>query len=191
MGADRVRAVDEDRWLAAAAEGDQEAFGELVRRYQEEVYALALRIVPDRDLAADVTQDAFVRAWRALPRFRGEARFSTWLYRITVNTAFTHRARRRRDRSVSLEGMPVEPEAEGLTPERAGESVAARRDLERALAELRPSARVVVVLKDVYGWSHAEIAEELGISVTAAKVRLHRARRRLRRLLWPHRGYRG
>jgi RNA polymerase sigma-70 factor (ECF subfamily) len=166
-----------------ARRGDQEAFAELVRIHQHEVYTLAARIVVDRDLAGDVAQDAFVRAWRAIPRFRGDARFSTWMHRITVNTAFTHRERRKRRRTEPLE-VANEPEAEGLTPERAGDVAGMRDELQRALASLPESLRAVVVLKDVYQWTHAEIGEQLGISVTAAKVRLHRGRKRLRDVLW-------
>lgn len=178
-----VRRVDEEALVELARRGDQQAFAELVRVHQHEVYTLAARIVADRDLAGDVTQDAFVRAWRAIPRFRGDARFSTWMHRITVNTAFTHRERRKRRRTEPLE-VAREPEAEGLTPERAGDVAGMRVELSRALASLPESLRAVVVLKDVYEWTHAEISEQLGISVTAAKVRLHRGRKRLRDILW-------
>lgn len=178
-----VKRPDEEALVDLAREGDREAFAQLVRAHQHEVYTLAARIVVDRDLAGDVAQDAFVRAWRAMPRFRGDARFSTWMHRITVNTAFTHRERRKRRKTEPLEAAN-EPEAEGLTPERAGDVAGMRDELQRALASLPESLRAVVVLKDVYQWTHAEIGEQLGISVTAAKVRLHRGRKRLRDLLW-------
>lgn len=178
-----VKRFDEQALVDLARQGDQDAFAELVRIHQHEVYTLAARIVIDRDLAADVSQDAFVRAWRAMPRFRGDAQFSTWMHRITVNTAFTHRERRKRRRAEPLE-TAGEPEAEGLSPERAGDVAGMRDELERALASLPESLRAVVVLKDVYQWTHAEIGEQLEISVTAAKVRLHRGRKRLRDILW-------
>ena len=182
-----VRRYDEPELVNLAREGDVGAFTELVQTYRNEVYTLALRIVADRELAADVAQDAFIRAWRAMPSFRGEARFSTWMYRITANTAFTQRERARKRRADSLDDLHVEPEASGPTPERAAESAGVRPQLERAIAALPASLRIVVVLKDVYDWSHAEIADHLGISVTAAKVRLHRGRRLLREALWPER----
>jgi len=165
--------------LARARSGDGEAFGEFVWRHQDSLYALALRLVGP-DLAADVAQEALLRAWRALPRFRGEAAFGTWLHRITVNTAWTLRRRARRHAVEPLEG---DVEDRGLPPERAGELAEIRAGLGRAVAALTPGQRAVVVLRDVYGWSNAETARELGITEVTAKVRLHRARLRLRSLL--------
>jgi RNA polymerase sigma-70 factor (ECF subfamily) len=169
----------EEQLLARARAGDREAFGDLVRRYQDTVYTLALRLVGP-DLAADVAQEALLRAWRALPRFRGEAAFATWLHRITVNTAWTMRRRARRQAADPLEA-DIEDRAQ--PPEQAGEMVEVRAGLRRALAALTPGQRSVVVLRDVYGWSNAEAARELGITEITAKVRLHRARLRLRVLL--------
>jgi RNA polymerase sigma-70 factor (ECF subfamily) len=166
-----------------ARSGDRDAFGELVRIHQHEVFTLAVRLVRDRELAADVTQDSFVRAWRAMPKFRGDAKFSTWLHRITVNTAWTHRSRVNKVRLDPIDSLPAEPASEGIDPIRAGESVSVRPTIEEALGHLSSSVRSVVVLKDVYDWSHAEIAEQLDISVTAAKVRLHRGRKELRQRL--------
>jgi RNA polymerase sigma-70 factor (ECF subfamily) len=181
-----VERYEESELVERASRGDQAAFTELVRAHQHEVYTLAVRMVSDRELAYDVAQEAFVRAWRAIERFRGDAKFSTWMHRITVNTAFTHRDRRKRTRVDSLDDIYREPESASLSPERGGESAAMRGPLEEALNELPESLRAVVVLKDVYEWSHTEIAEHLDISVTAAKVRLHRARKSLRITLWKH-----
>lgn len=180
MSVREVRGHDEDELVARARKGDTSAFAELVRNHQDGVYTLAVRIVSDRDLAYDVTQDAFVRAWRGIDRFRGDARFATWLHRITANVAFTHHERRKRTAADSLDDGFYEPADDGVGPERAGESAAVRTHLERALSDLPIGLRSVVVLKDVYEWSHAEVAEALEITVTAAKVRLHRARKRLR-----------
>lgn len=186
MSEREVGPVNEEDLVSLAASGDDAAFGELVRIHQHEVYTVALRMVSDRELANDVAQEAFIRAWRAIGRFRGDAKFSTWMHRITVNTALTHRERRKRNRTDALDAMYFEPEAEGLTPERAGESAATRANLELALLELADPLRAVVVLKDIYGWSHAEISEHLEITVTAAKVRLHRGRKSLRDTLWEY-----
>ena len=183
MSVHEVRRLSEDALVERARAGDREAFGELVRIHQNEVFTLALRIVGDPDEAADVAQDAFVRAWRAFPRFRGDAQYSTWMYRIVVNAAFTHRGRRTRRRIESLDGLHVEPVDAAPSPERWGESALAQRPIEMALLELPVSVRAVVVLKDVYDWSHAEISRELDITVAAAKVRLHRGRKRLRGVL--------
>lgn len=183
MASGEVR-PDETKIVERARNGDREAFAELVRNHQNEVFTLALRLVGDREQAADVSQEALVRAWRALPKFRGEARFSTWLHRIVVNTAWSHNRRRRRHRSDVLDPHHDAADESTVTPDRVMESAHARSDILRALDALSPGTRAVVVLKDVYDWSHSEIADHLGISVTAAKVRLHRGRKRLRDLLW-------
>lgn len=163
-----------------ARHGDRDAFGELVRIHQNEVYTLAVRLVRDPDQASDVAQDSFVRAWRAMPNFRGDAKFSTWMHRITVNTAWTHRAKRNRVKVDSIDVLQNDPESDSLDPVRAAESASIAPMISRALLELSDSVRAVVVLKDVYGWSHVEVADHLDISVTAAKVRLHRGRKELR-----------
>ena len=178
MKSDRVKG--EDRALVERAQrGDRDAFGELVWRYQDTVYTLAMRLVGP-DLAPDVAQEAMIRAWKALPRFRGEASFGTWLHRITVNTAWTHRKRAARHVAAELEDAVADPRP---GPEHAGEMADLRLRITAALDRLSPGQRMVVVLRDVAGWSHAEIARELGITQTTAKVRLHRARRRLQDLL--------
>jgi RNA polymerase sigma-70 factor, ECF subfamily len=170
--------------IARAQEGDKAAFAALVREHGNEVYTLARRLVGDPHLAADVAQETLIRAWKALPKFRGDAQFSTWLYRITVNTAWTQRSRARRQRELPLEeyGDMAAP-YDARHPEVAGELLELRGRLRAALDSLPEGQRQVVVLKDVYDWSHIEIAEAMGISVSAAKVRLHRARARLARYL--------
>lgn len=183
MEREQVEPLEPQDLIEKAKLGDRDAFGELVAQHQHEVFTLAVRLMRDRDLAADVSQDAFIRAWRAMPKFRGDAKFSTWMHRITVNTAWTHREKQKRVRLDPLESMASEPQASTLDPVRAGEAASASPRIEEALMELTSSIRAVVVLKDVYGWSHSEIAEHLDISVTAAKVRLHRGRKDLRHLL--------
>jgi RNA polymerase sigma-70 factor (ECF subfamily) len=183
MERDRVESVQPHDLVELARNGDRDAFGQLVRIHQHEVFTLAVRLVRDRDLASDVTQDAFVRAWRAMPKFRGEAKFSTWLHRITVNTAWTHRTRMNKVRLDPIESLTSDPESEALDPVRGGEAASASTSIEEALRGLSASVRSVVVLKDVYDWTHGEIAEHLDISVTAAKVRLHRGRKQLRSML--------
>jgi RNA polymerase sigma-70 factor (ECF subfamily) len=183
MYRDQVERSDPNELVDLARDGDRDAFGELVRIHQHGVYTLAVRLVRDRDLASDVAQDAFVRAWRAMPSFRGDAKFSTWIHRITVNTAWTHRAKQNRIRHDALDSLHAEPASDAIDPVRAGESVSAAPHIEEALLDLSESVRAVVVLKDVYGWSHGEIADHLDISVTAAKVRLHRGRKDLRHRL--------
>ena len=174
---------DEQALIARAKEGDSEAFGELVWRYRDTVYTLAVRLVGP-DLAADVAQEALIRAWRAMPRFRGEAALGTWLHRITVNTAWTMRKRAARHEAQQLDEEVFDQAIDHATgPEKAGEMIEVRAGLRAVIERLSPGQRAVLVLRDVYGWSHAEVARELGITHTTAKVRLHRARKRARALL--------
>jgi RNA polymerase sigma-70 factor, ECF subfamily len=176
----RVEDPKEQELIARAQSGDRAAFAALVRAHQDEVYTLARRLVGDPHMAADVAQDTLIRAWRALPNFRGDARLSTWLHRITVNTAWTHKDRLRRHPTAPLEEyyqLPAPRDSDH--PEVAGEILELRGQLRAALDRLPEGQRQVVVMKDVHGWSHQEIADAMDISVTAAKVRLHRARARL------------
>ncbi|HKZ28607.1 MAG TPA: sigma-70 family RNA polymerase sigma factor [Acidimicrobiia bacterium] len=184
MRPQRVEWHDIEALVARAREGSNEAFEALVEAHQHEVFGLALRLVVDRELAADVSQEAFIRAWRALPDFRGDAAFSTWLYRITVNVAWTLKKRKDRHAAQPLDESPELADVRRRSdPEHAGENSELRAKLAAALDDLNPAHRSVVVLKDIYGWSHSEVAESLGISVTAAKVRLHRAHLKLREQL--------
>jgi RNA polymerase sigma-70 factor (ECF subfamily) len=173
--------------LEAARRGEPGAFEELVERTHRRVYTLAHRLVGDRHEAEDVAQEAYMRAYRSLRGFRGEARFETWLYRITTNAAMSHLRRRGRFGDVLAEGderLSREPEPRDL------DEVVERDEVERALAALPPGQRTVVLLKDVYGFSCQEIGDEIGISEGAVKVRLHRARRRLKEEVYgPTRGH--
>lgn len=180
----RVESDDMEELVARAREGSSQAFEKLVEAHQHEVFGLALRLVVDRELAADVSQEAFIRAWRALPKFRGDAAFSTWLHRITVNVAWTLKKRKARHAALALNESPeVADRRQGSDPVRTSENTELKAKLAAALNDLNPAQRSVVVLKDVYGWTHNEVAEWLGITVTAAKVRLHRGHLRLRELL--------
>jgi RNA polymerase sigma-70 factor, ECF subfamily len=178
-----------NRLVAAARDGDRQAFDELVRRTYVDTYTLAVRLTANEEDARDVVQEAYLRAWKGIKRFRGDAQFSTWLYRITANAAYTLVQKRRRRRTEPLETVdePVEA-AVGAQPEAAAESALLLEQLSAAVAELPPKLRAIVVLKDVYGLSHEDIAAELGISIAAAKVRLHRARKKLRDRLFEEQG---
>jgi len=178
---DIEREQPEDQLVTAARAGDRQAFEELVRLTYLDTYALALRLTANEEDACDVVQDTYLRAWKGIGRFRGDSQFTTWLYRITANTAATHLRRRQRTRTESLDSV-AEPEElrREILPADAAESGAELARLSAALDQLPPKLRAVVVLKDVYDQPHDVIADQLGISVTAAKVRLHRARKRLR-----------
>lgn len=170
--------------VEAARDGSRPAFDELVRRTYVDTYTLALRLTGHEEDARDVVQEAYLRAWKGLKRFRGDAQFTTWMYRITANAAYTHIQKRTRQRTVNLDDVeePVEVALEAR-PEAMAESNAGLAELAEAVDHLPPTLRQVVILKDVYGLPHEAIAEELDISVAAAKVRLHRGRKKLRDLL--------
>ena len=171
-----------------AARGDVDAFDELVRATYAESYTLAYRLTGDDDDAHDVVQEAYLRAFRSIRRFRGDAQFTTWLYRITANCASTHLGRRRRTRHETLDDeISVADRHPDRDPALAADGSLLRARVEAAIEELPARLRAVVVLRDVYDLNHAEIADELGISESAAKVRLHRARRRLRAQVFPAR----
>ncbi len=175
--------------VAAARDGDQRAFEELVRATYAETYTLAYRLTGDEEDARDVVQESYMRAYRGLKRFRGDAAFTTWLYRITANCAATQLGRRSRHRHDELDDeTPLADERPEIDPESQADAGALRDRLQAALTELPPRLRAVVVLRDVYDLPHEAIAAELGISESAAKVRLHRARRKLRERLFPLRG---
>src|SRR4051812_4999854 len=177
--------VKQAELISAAQAGDRAAFDELVRQTYVDTYTLALRLTSHEEDARDVVQDAYLRAWKGINGFRSDAQFSTWLYRITANCASSTLSRRRRHRT---EQLPVGFEPADLRSEMQTEGmVESSLDLDRvsrAVDDLPARLRAVVVLKDVYGLSHEAIADELGISVSAAKVRLHRGRRRLREVLF-------
>ena len=175
--------------VALAKDGDRQAFDELVRATYADTYTLALRLTGNEEDARDVVQEAYLRAFRGLKRFRGDAQFSTWMYRITANAAATHTGRRAKHRHEQLdEGDTIVEEHPGRDPVLSAEAGDLRNQLTEALEDLPPKLRQVVVLRDIYDLPHEAIAAELGISETAAKVRLHRARKKLRESLFPTRG---
>ena len=174
-------AGDVDELVVAARAGDRAAFDALVRATYVDTYTLAHRLTGDDEDARDVTQETYLRAYRGLRRFRGDAQFTTWLYRITANCASTHLGRRARHRHEELhDDLPVDDLRPGADPVGRAEQGALRERVNQALRGLPPRLRAVIVLRDIYDLPHEAIAAELGISESAAKVRLHRARRKLR-----------
>lgn len=174
--------------VTRAKAGDRLAFGELVKATYAEVYGLAFRLTGDLDDACDVVQDSYLRAYRSVRHFRGDAAFATWMYRITANCAATSLVRRSRARHEALDDDSALPDRRIDHDPEAMAGVSMERDrVSMAIQALPPRLRAVVVLRDLYDLPHATIAAELGISETAAKVRLHRARRKLRERLFPTR----
>lgn len=171
--------------VAAAREGDRDAFDQLVKATYLDTYTLAYRLTGDEEDARDVVQESYLRAYRGLKRFRGDAQFSTWMYRITANCASTHLGKRNRNRHDELTDDIAVDEAVANNPEARTDAAVLRDRLQGALRELPPRLRSVVILRDIYDLPHDAIAAELGISESAAKVRLHRARRKLRDEVFP------
>jgi RNA polymerase sigma-70 factor, ECF subfamily len=168
----------EERLVRRARLGDTTAFESLYRTHVGRIHALCLRLAGDRHAAEDLTQDVFVRAWRKLPSFRGEAAFGTWLYRLALNLVVSAL---RTGRAAALE-MPTE-EPERIEAPAPAPAPGLNLDLERAIAGLPAGARTVFVLHDVAGLRHDEIARQLGIAVGTARAHLHHARARLREVL--------
>jgi RNA polymerase sigma-70 factor (ECF subfamily) len=165
-------AGEEARLVAASRRGDRDAFSRLVRLHQHRVFRLAGRFYRAREDVEDAAQDTFLTAWQKLHTYRGEAPFEHWLTRVCLNCCYA-RLRRRPGRELPLETEPV---ARGGDPD-------ARIEVERLLRPLKPQDRFILLLLDGEGWSVAEIARRLGWSRANVKVRAHRARKKLRRLL--------
>jgi RNA polymerase sigma-70 factor (ECF subfamily) len=169
---------DEAKLVARARKGDSAAFEKLYRQQRDRIYGLVWRLCGgDKALAEDLLQESFVRAWQKLDSFRGESRFGTWLHRLSANVALSDRRSRLKylKRETALDGA-AERGAMGDKDVSAG----LRMDLEQAIACLPERARTVLVLYDVEGYSHAEIAEIAGMAVGSSKAQLHRARNLVR-----------
>jgi RNA polymerase sigma-70 factor (ECF subfamily) len=159
------------------APGSREA---IYHRYKRRVFALALRIVGAVD-AEEVAQEAFIRVFRGLPKFRGDAALGTWIYRLAVNAALSHRARRGNAPAASPGEERAPERIAAVTPE--ARDLALRKRLEQALASLPVGYRTVIVLHDVEGLEHEEVASILGCHVGTSKSQLHKARAKLREAL--------
>lgn len=169
------------RWVELARSGDRFAFEKLYRIHCDRIYALCWRMCGgDTNLAEDMVQEAFVRAWNKLDLFRGDSKFSTWLHRLTVNVVLSDR--RIRVKRLKREREMVDDIERTLVGER-NVFAGLRSDLEAAIARLPERARTVLVLYDVEGYQHAEIAEMTGMAVGSSKAQLHRARKLVREQL--------
>lgn len=173
----------EEQCVAQARGGDASAFEELVRMYEAPVYRLALRMCGGRaEDAQEVAQEAFLAAWRGLPRFRGQCRFSSWLYKLTANAAVDHlRREKRRPAAVPLEnaGEPADPH----TPQEELERRELHRAVQQALDRLTPEHREVLLLRQMQVLSYQEIGAALSLEEGTVKSRISRAKRQLRTIL--------
>jgi RNA polymerase sigma-70 factor, ECF subfamily len=180
--------ADEEGLLVGRAQaGDRGAFEELVRRHADRLNAVVLRFVADRDAAQEVTQEAFLRAWRGIGRFQKRSRFFTWLYRIGINEAKRRAEREPAERTVFLDEEPIlEAPDWSQAPETRAEQTDLRRVLEDSIRALPIEYRAPVILRDVEGLTTEEAAEVMELSEAAFKSRLHRARLVLRRAIDEH-----
>ena len=171
-------------------QGSSEAFEELVRRYEHKVYNITYRMLGSPEDAREAQQEAFLRAYRFLPKFEAKSSFYTWLYRIATNVSLTKLRRRKEPRTVSLD-EPLGEDGSGSleipdevhTPQTEFKRRRLREAIQKAVDELPPDYRSVVVLRDMEGMPNEEVSESLGISVPAVKSRLHRGRMMLRERL--------
>ena len=180
--------------VALARDGREAAYRELIRRYERPVFSLVLRMVRDRQLAEDLSQETFIKALNAIGSYRPEFKFSSWIFKIANNAAIDHLRRRELD-TLSLDGAPhaatpeeIEATAlqvgdKGETPLEELEARELGSAIERAIAQLRPEYRACILLRHVEGLAYEEIAQSLDLPLGTVKTYIHRARHELRDLL--------
>ena len=182
----------DEELVARSMGGDLDSFNQLVLRWERPIYALAYRVIGREEDARDVAQETFLRAFRALNGFKGQAKFSSWLYRITLNLCRDWiRKERRTPVSQAPEGIDIIELAGEATPTDTIEQLVGRNQLSRAvskaMASLPDEQRTAIILKEYHGLTFQEIADMLDLSVSAVETLLFRARRALRGPLRPHR----
>lgn len=178
----------DEELVARSIRGDTDSFNELILRWERPIYALAYRTIGREEDARDVCQETFLRAFRALPGFRGQAKFSSWLYRITLNLCRDWMRRQRRAPFVQVpEGSDPVELAAAAEPSEAIEDLVARRDLtrivERVMARLPEEQRTAILLKEYHGLTFQEIADLVGCPLSTVKTRLYQGLTVLRREL--------
>jgi RNA polymerase sigma-70 factor (ECF subfamily) len=169
-----VNGASDEELLAAHLQGDRTAFGALMARHERRIYGLCFRMLGNREDAEDATQEAFIGALRRAGSFRGEAAFSTWLYRVAVNAATDLARRRGRSRTVSLE--TEEPRRDLATAGDPSGTVTVSLTVQAALRAVPEDFRIALILCDLYGFGHAQAAEILGVPVGTVKSRVFRGR---------------
>jgi RNA polymerase sigma-70 factor (ECF subfamily) len=191
-----LASVSDQEVVQRASAGAESAYRELVRRYQRPVFSLIYRMVRDRELAEDLTQETFVKVLNAIDRYRPEYKFSSWIFKIANNAAIDHLRRRELD-TLSLEGGPDAVTADqiqatslqlGDRTESPLEELEARElgtQIETAIGRLRPEYRSCIMMRHVEGRTYDEIAEILDLPLGTVKTYIHRARAELRELLEP------
>ena len=182
--------MEEKQLVLRAKRGDPDAFGQLVLAHQDKVYSLAFHLVRDREEAADLAQEAFLKAWRNLESFQGESSFSTWMHRLTTNVCLDYLRKQNRRRQVepvvSLDDEEsgwTEPADPGQDPQAAVEAREHREALNEGLEQLPEHHRRVLLLREVSGLSYQEIAQAMELDLGTVKSRIARARNQLRKIL--------
>ena len=182
--------MNERDLVLRAKRGDQDAFEQLVLDNQNRIYSLALRLMGDREEAADLAQEAFLKAWQGLSSFQGESSFSTWIYRLTTNVCIDYLRRKKRrqevEPAVSLDDEDsgwAEPADAGQDPQRKLEEAERSRALSRGLERLPEHQRQVLVMRELSGLSYQEIGAATGLDLGTVKSRIARARLALRKIL--------
>lgn len=174
---------DDAQMVTASKNGDQDAFSLLVQRYQRRVFNLVFRMLQDYEEASEVTQEAFLAAWQGLPGFRGEARFSTWLYRISYNCALKQLETRKRDKALQT-ALQAEQTFEGEDPKNALLEMLDNQEMvQEQLSQLPPKYRIVLILRHLQDMTYEEMAEVLTMPVGTIKTHLFRARNLLKERL--------
>jgi len=184
--------ISEESLIARVQLGDEAAFGELIERYQKQVFNIALRYVHNYDDASDITQEVFIKAYRSVSGFKGKSRISTWLYRIAVNMCLDF-IRREKVHSRGLVPLEIKDDEDGdyelpapdfsYAPEQVAEQRELQEALQKALDSLPPISREIVMMRDINGMSYQEIADALHIELGTVRSRLARARIRMRNKL--------
>jgi RNA polymerase sigma-70 factor (ECF subfamily) len=180
-----AKELDDLTLVVRAQEGDTRSFEALVRRHQHRFYRLAVRLLGNRSDAEDAVQDAFVAAWRWLTEFRGEAAFSSWMYRIVINRCLV--LLRSRRRAIPVDDLGEQPCPYGASPEYTAESRNRATALQRALQDLPTDQRTCWILRELHELSYEDIASIVGASPDAVRGRLYRARRTLAEVMTPWR----
>jgi RNA polymerase sigma-70 factor (ECF subfamily) len=180
--------MEENKLVQRSMEGDEEAFGALVKKYKAKVFNMAYSFTRDREAADDLSQEIFIKAYYALGKFKFKSGFGTWLYRIAVNHIKDHLRKKKKERHVSFDDVRHESklaEMEAGRRNEAREKESRIRLLHQALQSLPQKYRIILTLRDVQGHSYEEIASILDLSPGTVDSRLHRARRMLREKIAP------
>ncbi len=186
-----MRPLTEEELIRLAAQGDQDAFAQLLELHQNKVYGLTLRLTASPEDAMELTQETFFNAWRGLPNFHFESKFSTWLYRLATNATIDFLRREKRRKSLTVTSLSAEDDPQRLldipdrrfTPQDELERKEFQAAVRRGLEQLSDEHRQVLVLRELNGLSYAEIAQVLGIEEGTVKSRISRARLALRKVL--------